>query len=128
MTRTRLLWFDKTRGRAHESTGGSGRTMPWFPTNMSTKVWKSTRMSLYNCVCQGRDSGLQLSQERFPWSGSQDMHETASVCSHHARLLWARASASAFDEVGSKRRLNTIVAIPIERDDFVQKYLSCLIM
>jgi hypothetical protein len=43
-------------------------------------------------------------------------------------LLWTRASASAFDEVGSKHRLNTIVAIPIERDNFVQKYLSSLVV
>jgi hypothetical protein len=30
-----------------------------------------------------------------------------------------------FDEVGGKGRLNTIVAVPIERDNFVEKYLSC---
>src|SRR4029453_11385685 len=84
-------------------------------------------MSLYNCVCQGRVSGLQLSQEGFPWSGPQDLHETASVYFRHARLLWTRASTAAFDEVSSKRGLNTIVSILIERNNFVQKCLSALL-
>ena len=69
-----------------------------------------------------------MSQEGFPWSRPPAMHATASVHSHHVRLLWTRASASVFDEVGSKRKLNTIVAIPIERDNFVQKNLPCLVV
>ena len=56
------------------------------------------------------------------------MHETASIRSHHARLLWTEVSASAFDEVGSRHKPNTIVATPIEQDNFVKKYLSCFIV
>ena len=53
------------------------------------------------------------------------MHETASVRSHHPRWFWTRVSVSVLDTVSSKRRVNTIVAVPIEQDKFVQKYLSC---
>jgi len=52
------------------------------------------------------------------------MHETASGRSQHTRLLETGAAASAFDEVGSQRRLDTIVAAPIERDNLVKRYPS----
>src|SRR5215813_7574310 len=128
VTHAKLLWFDKTRGRAHESDGHSARTILLLPTNMSTSGLKSTKMSLYDCIGHGQDLYPQFSSEGLPWSGLQDRHETASVCSRHTRLLRTRVSVSACDEIGSKRRLNTIVPIPIEQDNFAQKYLSCLVV
>src|SRR5947207_5281975 len=53
------------------------------------------RECLSMTVCQSRDACLRLSQEGPLWSRSQNMHETASVCSHHALLLWTGASVSA---------------------------------
>ena len=83
-------------------------------------------------VCQSRDSCPQLSQLSQEGLLMVQVAEYAPsrVCtlSHHARFLWTRVSVVTLDAVIGKRRPNTIVAIPIERDDFVQKYLSCLIV
>jgi hypothetical protein len=83
-------------------------------------------MSLYDCVCQSRDSGPQLSEVELLWSGSQDMQQTVSVCSRHPPLLWTKASVLALDAVIGKPRPNAIVTLPIERDNFVKNILPAL--
>ncbi len=70
-------------------------------------------------VCQRRDPCPQLSQEGLLWSRSQDTHQTVSVWSRHPPLLGTRVSVSALDAVVGKHRPNTIVATPIEQDNFV---------
>ena len=78
-------------------------------------------------VCAKMETQIPSSQEGFLGSRSQDRYATASVRSHHAPLLWTRASASAFNEVSSKRRLDTIVVTSIEQYNFVQKHFSALL-
>src|SRR5215813_6060247 len=63
VTHAKLLWFDKTRGRAHESDRNSARTILLLPTNMSTSGLKSTKMSLYDCMGHGQDLYPQFSSE-----------------------------------------------------------------
>src|SRR5882672_9202877 len=51
-------------------------------------------------VYEGRDAVPQLSQEGFPWSGSQDMYATASVllrrgCSGQGPLRWCSTKSVA---------------------------------
>ena len=46
----------------------------------------------------------------------------------HRQDLCGEGKDGAFDEVGSKGKLNIIVASQIEQDNFVKKYLPCLVV
>jgi hypothetical protein len=122
----KLVEFDKTRRKVCERN----RVMRENPSDFQQLCPKKCG-NRRRCLSMQACSRVKPPVPSSPKKGS--LGPGLRVCTNRGCVLslptvaWTRASAAVLDEVIGKSICNTIVALPIEEDNFAKKYLSSLV-